>query len=392
MSNPYLTHLAELRQLDASLDQRLELIQKAETNLKSLLEALRNQVTNAYPVLNELKKLVHQADQRAEEIRSLSEKTGMVPESLEQMSHELESAIQQAKQDIDSFAAPIRQQMIDELRAVVQAAKSSLSSMQTTIPGVSDNSDHRQILDRISEGFRIEADRVIESVRQKLMDQVDLLRTEAQLQIDPILNQLTIAQQAAGQQIEDLARAHEKSLQHRVQQIGSSVQEITLCLEERLTQRLDSMRRRAEQALTQIESVMNQRTDQFLARMEESIRSGQEQLVSQLEGIYPRIDHQLRDAERVLLERVRQMEQHASAMSSYLEKKLVSEVDELIHRLRLKLQHEIATVTGTAIPVTRITHPDVPPRPEVEVEVFVGKKGKMSSKDSASMSETEKMA
>lgn len=391
MSNPYLTHLAELRQLEARLDQRLDLIQKAEINLKSLLEALRNQVTGAYPVLNDLKTLVHQADQHVHEIRSSPEPDPSV-ESFGVISNELESAILKAKQDIDSFAAPLRQQMIDELRAVVQAAKSSIASMQASNQTTGLALEPGKTLDQVAEGFRIEAERVIESVRQKLMDQVDLLRAEAQLQIDPVLNQFTVAQETARRQITDLVEAHEKSLQKRIQQIHLSVQEISACLEERLTQRLESVRRRSDEALMRIETALNQHADQLLDRVQDRLQAQQHQLRANVESIYPRLDQQLQEIDRLMSDRMNQMEQHARSMSSYLEQKLTFEVDELIHRLRLKLQHEIATVTGTTMPVTRITHPDAPRRPEVEVEVFVGKKGKMPTKEPVSVPETEKMA
>lgn len=366
MSNPYLTNLAELRQLEARLDQRLELIQKAEVNLKGLFEALRNQVSGAYPVLEELKKLLPQARERIDESRlqeSLSQTADGIATA---MTERLCEAIDHAKHEIDAFAGPMRQQMIDDLRAVVQAAKSNLESIQPQIPEPTEATD---ALHQMADGFRIEVRRTIDALKQSMLDQVDLLRAEAQVQVDPILDQIITSRDSAQQQIEGVVAAHEESMQRRIQQLTRSVEEISATLEERLTQRIASIRRRADEAMMDVEVNLKCQADVVMEGSHSYVSSGEAKLQARLDYVQPRVEQQIADADRRLMDRMQRMEQHAEAMSSYLEQKLTSQVDELIHRLRLKLQQEIAAVSGAQAPVTRVTHPDAPQRPRVEVYV-----------------------
>lgn len=368
MSNPYLTNLAELRQLEARLDQRLELIQKAEVNLKGLFEALRTQVSGAYPVLDELKKLLPQARERIDESR-LTDSLNQTADSIAtSMTERLCEAIDQAKQEIDAFAGPVRQQMIDDLRAVVQAAKSSIESIQPQIPESAEATDS---LNQMADGFRIEVRRTIDALKQSMLDQVDLLRAEAQVQVDPILDQIITSRDSAQQQIEGVVAAHEESMQRRIQQLTRSVEEISATLEERLTQRIASIRRRADEAMVDVETNLRSQTDVVMGTSHAYVSSGEAKLVSRLDFVQPRVEERIAEMDRQIMDRMQRMEQHAEAMSAYLEQKLTSQVDELIHRLRLKLQHEIAAVSGAPAPVTRITHPDAPARPKVEV--FVNK-------------------
>jgi predicted nucleic acid-binding Zn-ribbon protein len=152
MSNPYLTNLAELRQLEARLDQRLELIQKAEVNLKGLFEALRTQVSGAYPVLEELKKLIPEARERIDESRFESSLHQTADGIATAMTERLFEAIDHAKQEIDAFAGPMRQKMVDDLRGVVHAARASIESIQPQIPEPTEATD---ALNQMAEGFRI---------------------------------------------------------------------------------------------------------------------------------------------------------------------------------------------------------------------------------------------
>jgi hypothetical protein len=216
-----------------------------------------------------------------------------------------------------------------------------------------------------------------------MLDQVDLLRADAQVRVDPVLNQITTSRDAAQEQIEGLIATHEESMQRRVQQLTRSVEEIAAALEERLTQRIASIRRRADESMNQIDANLRSQADVVLTDAHTHVSAGEAKLQSRLDAFHPRVEQQIADTDRQLAERMKRMEQHAEAMSAYLEQKLTSQVDELIHRLRLKLQHEIAVVSGASAPVTRITHPDAPARPRVEVEVFVNKNAATPKPDAA---------
>src|SRR6476620_3881415 len=61
------TSADDLKQVEARLEQRLDLLARAEANLEGLFDALRHQVAAAYPVLDQINKVMPVARQQAEE-------------------------------------------------------------------------------------------------------------------------------------------------------------------------------------------------------------------------------------------------------------------------------------------------------------------------------------
>lgn len=379
--NPYLTNLADLRQLEARLDQRLELINRAEQNLRGLSDALRQQVTSAYPVLEDLKKTLPLCRLQADEAK-LNTRADQIADAMTQQLHE---AMETARGELAELSGPLRQQITDDVRAIVQAAK---SSMQTQVEAVAneargiearaiearaakpiDPSEATGILREMADAFRAEAQQTLEGIRQSVIDQIDLMRADAKLQIDPIFAELATAKLTAESQLKAAVSAHESAMKVRVQQLTRSVDEIAAVLEERLTTRVAQMQRRAEESATSVEPLLKTRIDRALEQAETALRAGADKLQSRLDAMPGRMQQQTSDAEHHLADRLERLEQHATAMSSYLEEKLTSHVDQLIARLRLKLQREISEVTGTPQPVARNEPANEPKRPSVEVFV-----------------------
>jgi len=367
MPNPYLTNLADLQQLEARLDQRLALISKAETNLKGLFEALRLQVGDAYPVLEDLKKTLPLCRQQVDEAKL----NGMADRIEMEMAGRLHESLDLAKDELRGVAGPLRQEITAELRTVVVAIKSEMEAMKPAPP---DATEAAAALTQMADAFREEARATLDTIRQSMLDQLDLLQSDARLHVDPILSQLTASQSAAEAQIKGAVEAQERALQQRVQQLTRSVDEIATVMEERLTQRVVSMQKRATDKIAATEPILQSRINRSLEQAHLAADVAAEKLQTRLDAIRPRLDEQLNDADRHLLERLKRMDEHASAMSSYLEQKLSSHVEELIQRLRLKLQQEIAAVTGTASPMSRAEPTIALARPKLEVEVFVNKR------------------
>lgn len=364
--NPYLSNLADLRQLEARLAQRLELITRAEQNLRGLSDALRQQVGTAYPVLEDLKKTLPLCRLQADEAK-LNSRADQIADA---MTEQLHQVMEQARQELADLSGPLRQQINDDVRAIVQAAKSSLESQAESMkPRPVDPAEATGILREMADAFRAEAQHTLDAIRQSVIDQIDLMRADAKLQIDPIFAELSAAKLTAESQLKAAVSAHESAMKVRVQQLTRSVDEIAAVLEERLTTRVAQMQRRAEETASAVEPLLKRRVDRALEQAQSVLQAGEDKLQSRIDAIPSRIEQQTTDAEHRLADRLDRLEQHAAAMSSYLEEKLTSHVDQLIARLRLKLQREISEVTGTPAPAARAETATAPQRPTLEVFV-----------------------
>lgn len=464
MSNLPANLLAELRGVETRIDQRLEILGRAENNLKTLFDSLRQQVAAACPVLDQLNKLIPIAGKiaqhaqpapvddsklrasaetmlgimqdrlaeqlergRAEIERSLEEPAQdlimrahaqiadeiakgradiraemqplqkMVALVQERMEQEIDRAkaeigsevepvqemmtllqqrvaeqIEEGKQQLEAMMGPARQAMIDDLRAVVQAAKASVQSAVEAKPQAAPSApasmkQSQEMLKELSTSFKVEAQQTLDSVRQSMIDQIELLKTDARLMIEPILAEIDEAKRVADAQVKASVEASNFAMNGRVQQLSRSVEEIASILEERLTQRVQAMQKRAGESLSSIEPVLQQRMQQSM----DSLEARQKALIERAGGIVPRVEQQLAEADEQIMYRMSRMETHAEAMTEYLEQKLSNRVEDLIQRLRLKLHHEVSVVTGTQVPEQRTETPASPERPKLEVEVFV---------------------
>ncbi len=315
MVDPTPANLAELRQIEARLDHRLDLIVKAEANLKGLFEALRQQVGNAYPVLEGLKKIIPVVQRQAE------------------------------------------------------VATSALASIPSC---TKDTTDHA-CLQTLGSEFRTEVQQTLAQVRESMLDQIDLLKSQLRLQVDPLLNQLDTAQTSASARIAALVQAHEQSLENRALQLSHSIDEIASTLEERLTQRVMSMQRRADDTITQIEPTIQNRINIAIQSAHKQIDSGESKLQSRLDATHRVLDEIVADTDRQLVDRLHKLEAHAESMQVYLQQKLTQQTDDLIQQLRSKLQDEIAAVAGSSAPVSRREQADMRVKPKLEAAVFVSR-------------------
>lgn len=367
MGNPYLTNLAELRQLEARLDQRLDLIGKAEVSLKALSESLRQQVADAYPVLNQLKQTLPAAREEAALSRGI-DVDHLDEDRLEKLAADVYSQIEQVKLELASLVSPARQQMIDELQSAIAAAQETPSATDVALQEVSKeaSSDAQEM----AIAFRAEARQTIESLRQSMFDQLDLLQADAKLRIEPIINQLLTTQTSAEAQVSALVASHQKTLDAHVQQLTRSIDDVATVMEQRLADRVQMLHRRASETMDQIEPSVTDRVSQLLQLSQNRIETAESRLQQTLDAVWGGLETQLQAGERQLADRLRQMETHAASMVGYLEQKLTAQTDELIHRLRLKLQQAIAETTGVPIPPARSEQASAPTRP-VDLEVFV---------------------
>ncbi|MBC7784247.1 MAG: hypothetical protein H7144_10435 [Burkholderiales bacterium] len=366
MANAYLSNLEELRQIESRLDQRLELLAKAEGNLRGLFEALRQQVAGAYPVLEQLKEIVPQARQQVDEAR-LTTAADRIADS---MAEQIFAAIEQGKSELQDLAGPIRQRLINDLQSATEAAKADVAVVK---PQSVDHDAALETMAQMADSFRAEAAETLESVRQSMLDQIDLLKSDAKLQIDPILNQVEAVRLAAESQLCTAIESQQASMQYRVEQLSGGIDEVASILEQRLTQRISNINRRADDALAGIERTMDSAVTRLIDQAHASALRGEESMRARIEAVRPRLDAELTQADQHLTHRMERLEAHAASMCSYLEAKLTSHVDELIQRLRMKLQQELAATTGNTAPAARHEAAPSPIRPSLEVDLYVNR-------------------
>jgi hypothetical protein len=392
--NPTSNVLAELRGIETRIDQRLEILGRAEANLRGLFDALRQQVAAACPVLDQLKTVLPQARQQAEQqtqqdIQRQAEQTQYhikmqesADQMLEHMRLNLKQQVEQAQVDLDAFAGPIRQTMLDELRAVVQAGRASLESTtqrladeiptnaSTVAPAIVPTIVSPEFA-ALAEEFRNETSMTLDGMRHMMIDQIELLKAEAKLVTEPMLEQISHERHAAESHVRTAVELARDAMQSRVQQLTRSVDEIASVMEERLTLRVQSAQRRAGDMLSGVEQTIQTRTQRVIEQQRSTIEHWQQGVIDRASAIAPQVIEQLDAADEQVVQRLARLEAHAGTMSAYLEQKLTARVEELIQRLRLRLHHEVSAVTGIPVPEQRTETPVVADRPNLEVELFV---------------------
>ena len=365
-NNPF----AELRNLEARVDQRLDMLGRAETNLKSLLDSLRTQVASAFPVVDQLNKLVPAAKQSAADVAAMP--------NVGDLATALGETVIRAKAELTAAADPIRQKLVDDIRGIVQVAKSSLATAEVAKPA-------REDLDALAAAFREEARETLDAVRERLADQLDLIPADAKIRVEPILNDIDTARRTAEGAVKAAADNAQADMRRRADQLRQSIDDISVVLEQRLTQRTSALHQRAEAAMNALKPAMDERLNALLVAVDETILARERELISKIDAYPQRLDRQLADAEAMLMDRLGRTERHATDMTAYLEHKLTARVDELVARLRLKLQQELTQVAGTPTPEARTPAPMAAPhiahsspspfaveRPELQATLYVG--------------------
>jgi len=382
MSNLSPNVIAELRGVETRIDQRLEILGRAEVNLRALFDALRQQVATACPVLDQLKAVLPQAQQQAEQAKLHKS----ADQLLAQMRENLSQQVVEARASLDDFAGPLRETMIEELRAVVQAGRATLESttqkLAATQP-VEQPVDQRteQRVDQpaavpsefaaLADEFRSETAQTLDGIRHAMIDQIELLKVEAKLVVEPMLEQIAHERHAAESHVRTAVESARDAMQSRVQQLTRSVDEIASVLEDRLTLRVQGAQRRAGDMLSAVEHAMQARTQRVIEQQRTSLEHWQQGIIDRAGAIAPQLTEQLDAADDQVVQRLARLESHAGAMSGYLEQKLTARVEELIQRLRLRLHHEVSSVTGIPVPEQRTEAAASPDRPSLEVELFV---------------------
>ncbi|HEX8322475.1 MAG TPA: hypothetical protein VF595_01060 [Tepidisphaeraceae bacterium] len=354
-NNPF----AELRNLETRVDQRLDILSRAEANLKTLLESLRTQVATAFPVVDQLNKLLPEAKLSAEQMSVLP--------SIGELSAALAIGMDQARAELEDQAGEMRKTMIEELQTAVQAGRNTLLSIDVAQPSRAD-------LDDLIAAFRVEAQDTLAAVREGLADQLDLLPSDAKLRVEPVLNEIDASRRQAEASVRSVAESAQADMRRRAEQLRQSIDEISVVLEQRLTQRTTAMHQRAEAALAALKPQMDERLDTLLVALEQTIQTRERELLARIDAYPQRLDRQLAEAEAMLMARMARSEKHAADMTLYLENKLTARVDELVGRLRLRLQQELSQVAGTPTPEPREPKlasytPDA--RPTLEASLFV---------------------
>ena len=344
-NNPF----AELRNLEARVDQRLDALGRAETNLKGLLDSLRQQIAAAIPVVEQLHKLVPEAKQQAQGAAAMP--------SIGELSAALAVGMDQARNDLEDQASSLRRRMMDELTGDLKQQKATLLATEAVKPSRSD-------LDVIVTAFRAEAQSTLDAVRETLTDHLDLLPAEAKLRIDPVIAAVHASRREAEAMVKAAAEGAETDMRQRAEQLRQSIDEIAVVLEQRLTQRTAAMSQRAETAMNALKPAMDERLTALLSALEQTVQTRERDMVARIDAYPKRLDRQLADAEATLMDRMARAERHADDMTAYLEQKLTARTDEVISRLRLKLRHELTTV-GTD------PRPAADPRPTLQATLFL---------------------
>ena len=373
-NNPF----TELRNLETRVDQRLELLTRAETNLKALLESLRQQVSEALPVADRLSHLVP-------ELRQSADKAATLP-SLGELSAALAVGVDQARDELETGADRLRKQMIDELRDAVEAGKNTLAALGVSRPSEGE-------LNALVETFRQQARGTLDAVRESLADELGLLPADAKLRLETLLGELDSARRSAEAAVRSAADQAADDMRRRAETLRQSIDDIAGVLEDRLTQRTAALHQRAEAAMNALQPAMDARLGDLLSALENTLVARERDMVARIDAYPQRLDRQLADTESALIERLARTERHAVDMTAYLESKLVARVDELIARQRLKLQKELgglgeprraaadvaapapvtpAVPAAPAVPVAPSADAQPADRPALRASVFVG--------------------
>ena len=358
-NNPF----AELRNLEARVDGRLEMLTRAEANLRSLLDALREQVSSAVPVIDQLNKLLPDA-----KAWTADTPTAPTTPTLGELSAALAVGVDQARLELDDHAARVRQQAVDELQAAIRSARTAAVAEAMPQPS-------RAELAGLVEAFHDEARATLDHVRETLADRLDLLSADTKLNTEPVLNGIDAARRQAEAAVRTAADLAQADMRLRADQLRGSIDEISVVLEQRLTQRTAALQQRAESTMNALKPAMDDRLAALLAALESTIQTRERELVARIEAYPQRLDRQLADAEAQLMDRLARTERHAGDMTQYLENKLTARVDELVGRLRLKLQKELNQVAAVPTPEPRVATPPAceveAERPTLEASVFV---------------------
>lgn len=354
-NNPF----AELRNLEARVDGRLEVLGRAENNLRTLLDSLREQVAAAFPMIEQLTKLMPECRETAEMATKLP--------NLGELSAAMAVGMDQAREELESRAGEMRQSILNELETTVANAKITILSAEAAGPSRADLAD-------LIDAFKAEARDTLDRVRETLADQLELLPADAKMRLEPVLNSIDARRREAEGMVRAAAEGAEADMRRRAEQLRQSVDDISVVLEQRLTQRTATLQQRAEQAMNALRPMMDERLTSLLGTLEQTIQSRERELVARIDAYPQRLDRQLADAEALLMDRLARTERHALDMTTYLENKLTTRVDELVARLRLKLQQELNQAAGTPTPEPRpavAAGPMAIDRPTLEASVFV---------------------
>jgi uncharacterized protein YoxC len=375
----------EMAQMDRKIERRLDHLQRSEDNLRAMFEAIRDQVSSAHAVSDDLRKNTSTATTSAEErsrdidqaMQSALQKASSLVENVELRAHELEQTAQ-----------TIVQSTVDRLDELMEQAKNVKAAAEASQivqppPPQQDTQQSRFESDVVSVQMEFEqrAAAVIESIRRSAVDQIDRLGSQVAVAVDPVLARIDSQRRQAEAQLNAVMTAAEDSLRRRAEELGRAGDTSVDMIEQRLARRLDNVRPRTIQTLDVAERAMNQRLTALIDGAKQTVSATESDLTERVAQLAPRLNQTLQAVQDELVEQLARLEEHAFAMTGWLDQRMSERVDAMIARTRTALAQTPTTTPAPLSPgaVSLVCYADEYPAPapptSVDVQVFVDRRG-----------------
>jgi hypothetical protein len=352
----------EMAQLDRRIDRRLDHLQRSEDNLRALFEAIREQVTSAHSVSEELQKRTSTIDDHEQQLDAV------LVQALERASR-LSDAVDTKSRQLEQTAETIVQSTNDRLEELTEQAREAQAPMVAQIAQhVAQQSRFDNETTVVQIDFEQRTAEVVESIRRSAIEQIERLASQVAVAVDPVLSRVDAHRQRAEAQLNAAAGTAEEALRKRAEELCRTGDTVVDTVENRLARRLENVRPRAIETLETAERAMKQHLAALLDGARLSVAATEAELADRVAQFRPKLTQLLQTAQDDLVDQLSRLEEHAFAMTGWLEKRMTERVDALVSRTRAALSQ---TPSAPASPLS----PEAVSLNSVDVQVFLDRNG-----------------
>ncbi len=345
MSNLPANLLAELRGVETRIDQRLEILGRAENNLKTLFDALRQQVAAACPVLDQLNKLIplarHMVQQtqpapvddgklRATAETMLGIMQDRLAEQLERGKAEIEQALEVPAQELIIRASDKISEEIERGRGQIRADMVPVQQMMSLFQERIEQEIERARAEVATE--MQPAQQMMTLLQERIAVQIDAGKAELEAMLAPARQQLIDELRAVVQAGKASVQSSIDAKAHAATQPELPAVPTMQASQEMLKELSESLKVEAQQTL---ESVRQTMMDQ-IELLKTDARLTIEPLLAEIEHAKLSADAQVKasvDASHSALNnRVQQLSRSVEEISSILEERLTQRVQAMQKR------------------------------------------------------------
>jgi hypothetical protein len=365
----------EMAQLDRRIDRRLDHLQRSEDNLRALFEAIREQVTSAHSVSEELQKRTSTIDDHEQQLDAV------LVQALERASR-LSDAVDTKSRQLEQTAETIVQSTNDRLEELTEQAREAQAPMVAQIAQhVAQQSRFDNETTVVQIDFEQRTAEVVESIRRSAIEQIERLASQVAVAVDPVLSRVDAHRQRAEAQLNAAAGTAEEALRKRAEELCRTGDTVVDTVENRLARRLENVRPRAIETLETAERAMKQHLAALLDGARLSVAATEAELADRVAQFRPKLTQLLQTAQDDLVDQLSRLEEHAFAMTGWLEKRMTERVDALVSRTRAALSQTPSAPASPLSPeaVSLVCYAGEYPAPaavnSVDVQVFLDRNG-----------------